>query len=171
MQKTRRTYMIILGILLCILASIAVMKPMKHPVDTFIVYTTDVDTYEKKELKKVQIQKDLPLEEQLNILGKQLSESQFESLPIEVLEIYEKENKKIARINLKDNEVINKEQKTWTQYLNSGSTGSLMTANTLKETFLQREYKGNWIDGVEFFCNGQPIPEMDHFAGTELLWR
>ncbi len=32
-----------------------------------------------------------------------------------------------------------------------GSTGGKITTVSLEETILQREYNGNWIDGVEVF--------------------
>ncbi len=43
-----------------------------------------------------------------------------------------------------------------------GSAGGLQTSITLKETFLQRDHEGEWIDGLQFFYQGDPMPATDH---------
>ncbi|MCF7957450.1 MAG: hypothetical protein K9M57_03270 [Phycisphaerae bacterium] len=41
-----------------------------------------------------------------------------------------------------------------------GSAGGSATRYTLLETFLQPDYKGQWIDGIEFRYNGKKLPEQ-----------
>lgn len=43
-----------------------------------------------------------------------------------------------------------------------GSAQGLQTTIILKETFLQRDYEGAWIDGLLFFYQGDSMPPTDH---------
>ncbi len=132
------------------------------------LYTGDIDSYEKKETGTIKADKSFTLEEKLMLIATNLSQSQFEGLPIEVKGIEEIEGKKIAVINLRENEAANK---TWMNYLNAGSAGSRITLVTFEESFLQRDLEGEWIDGIKIIREGEEIEEMDHFPGTQIIYR
>jgi hypothetical protein len=101
--------------------------------------------------------KETVLKKKLEILAKVMSEVYFSNLPIQVIRIEEIDKKKIAIVNLKEsaeNQGITDYEKlvgkTWTTHYMQGSTGGTITETILIETMLQRDYKGQWIDGVQF---------------------
>lgn len=125
----------------------------------FNIYAANIDTYEKELKSQVKIADNLTLEEKLESLGKSLSESEFESLGIDITSIEDNDGKKIATINLTENP--NQGEASWKSKYFQGSTGGIVTTVTLEETFLQREYTGEWIDGVKFLYEGEVIG-FDH---------
>lgn len=149
---------------------ISVISSLKNDeTEALPVYGANINDY-KKEIKfYISIPKNDVLFDKLNIIAQKLSSLYFSSLPIEVTNIVTEENKKVAVINLKEskeNQGINDPSKykgaTWaTQYF-QGSAGGTLTSVCLIETFLQRDYKGEWIDGVRFTYNGGPIDQFDH---------
>lgn len=119
------------------------------------IYTIDDNTLEPNESSKIELSTDSSLEDKVQQLSNTVSKNFFDNLPIKVKSIDTIDGKKIATINLLDdnnNKWINKFQ---------GSTGGQITSNTLIENFLQVSYKGEWIDGVKFLYNDDPI-EYDH---------
>lgn len=135
------------------------------------VYTSNIYTLEKEIQFYVAIPKNIKLEEKLNTLAGKLSKYCFRSLPIEVLGIEQIEGKKIAVVNLKELEESSEGVaalecigKTWNAFYFQGSTGGAQTLIRLIETFLQRDYKGEWIDGVKFLYKNQTA-EFDHVEG------
>lgn len=119
------------------------------------IYTIDDNTLEPNESSKIELSTDSSLEDKVQQLSNTISKNFFDNLPIKVKSIDTIDGKKIATINLLDdnnNKWINKFQ---------GSTGGQITSNTLIENFLQVSYKGEWIDGVKFLYNDEPI-EYDH---------
>ena len=75
---------------------------------------------------------------------------------IDLVEIKEIGNKKVAIINLKEND-----DELWITTYFQGSSGGNITSTQLIETFLQRDYWGKWIDGVEFLYENSKI-DFDH---------
>jgi hypothetical protein len=109
----------------------------------------------------VKILKDEPLIDKLKILADKLSGFIFK-LPIEVLRIEERKGKKIAVINLREGEYPSEYlQISWKGLYFQGSTGGYFTTITLRKTFLQDSYRDDWIDGVEFYYEGEPIKKGD----------
>ncbi|MCY6369325.1 hypothetical protein [Clostridium ganghwense] len=142
-------------------------KNSKNKFTVFTVYTANVDTCAKEIGFYINISEDVPLIDKLNIIADKLSKSYFGGLPIEALKIEEKQGKKIAIINLKEfaeNQGITDSSKlkgkTWRTQSFQGSTGGSITSTTLIETFLQREYEGEWIDGVKFLYNHEDVDFM-----------
>lgn len=143
-----------------------------------VIYTANIDTYEKEADMETYIPESLTLDEKLNVLVKTLSEVEFGGLPIEVMSIESKDGKRVATINLKEskeNESITNPSDfkgdTWVGRYFQGSAGGSITATTLKETLLQKEYKGEWIDGVKFLYNGAPI-DFEHVGNlSEVIYR
>ena len=119
------------------------------------IYTIDDNTLEPNESSKIELSTDSSLEDKVQQLSNTVSKNYFDNLPIKVKSIDTIDGKKIATINLLDDN-----NNKWSNKF-QGSTGGQITANTLIENFLQVSYKGEWIDGVKFLYNDQPI-EYDH---------
>ena len=123
------------------------------------IYTIDVNSLEPNESNTIEVNETLSLEDKLKALSKEISEKKFDKLPIEVKSIDTVKGKKVATINLTDSST-----QKWVPKF-QGSTGGTVTANTLIENFLQSNNKsrGEWIDGVKFLYNNNPI-EYEHVA-------
>ena len=139
--------------------------------DSLPLYTGDIETYEKKKTSVVKTRAGYTVEEKLNLIAEELSKTQFEGLPIEVKAIEKIEGKKIAVINLEEKEAEKNQDKKWMRFLNGGSAGAQITLIALKESFLQKDLKKEWIDGIKIIYEGKDIVEMDHFPGTEIIYR
>lgn len=135
---------------------------VKEQSEEFTIYTMDVNTDEKVIVKNIELSKSLSLEEKLVNLASDMSKEIFSNLPINLVEIKEVDGKKVAVFNFDEvGENADKETlfqdykgKSWFQYF-QGSAGGRVTEYTLLETLLQRNYKGQWIDGIEFtYKNG-----------------
>lgn len=119
------------------------------------------------QISTVVVKTDEPLLTKMNLLGAELSAKFFGGLPMEATKINTVEGKEILIVNLKETDT----GKTWTYDYFQGSTGGLETIMALSETFLQREYGGRWVDGVQFLLNGEPI-EFEHVeALSEIFYR
>ena len=123
------------------------------------IYTIDVNSLEPNESNTIEVNETLSLEDKLKALSKEISEKKFDKLPIEVKSVDSVKGKKVATINLTDSST-----QKWVPKF-QGSTGGTVTANTLIENFLQSNNKsrGEWIDGVKFLYNNNPI-EYEHVA-------
>ena len=123
------------------------------------IYTIDVNSLEPNESNTIEVNETLSLEDKLKALSKEISEKKFDKLPIEVKSIDTVKGKKVATINLTDSST-----QKWVPKF-QGSTGGAVTSNTLIENFLQSNNKsrGEWIDGVKFLYNNNPI-EYEHVA-------
>jgi len=123
------------------------------------IYTIDVNSLEPNESNTIEVNETLSLEDKLKALSKEISEKKFDKLPIDVKSIDTVKGKKVATINLTDSST-----QKWVPKF-QGSTGGTVTANTLIENFLQSNNKsrGEWIDGVKFLYNNNPI-EYEHVA-------
>ncbi|MGV8980914.1 hypothetical protein [Clostridium sp.] len=136
------------------------------------IYSADVNSYVKEIHFGTYISEDLSVKNKLDALSKAISEIHFNNLPIEVYEITEIAGKKIVVINLKESEenqkisdVLQFKGDSWATGYFQGSTGGEMTSVSLIETFLQKDYKGQWIDGVKFLynnkvCDFQHVPDL-----------
>lgn len=125
----------------------------------FPIYTANWFDGTREILFYTSLPKDFSLEEQLNSIAYKLSQYCFEGLPIDLIEIKEVENKKVAVVNLK--EFGKDEDKLWTTSYFQGSSGGSITSTQLIETFLQRDYWGKWINGVEFLYENNKI-DFEH---------
>jgi hypothetical protein len=105
------------------------------------------------------------VEERLQAITKGLSEQVFK-LPMELFEIREIFNQKIAVINVMEAS-DNTGLYPWNSGYFQGSTGGAITSITLVESYLQKGYEGEWIDGVKFLYEGDII-EFDHVYGLRL---
>ncbi|WP_315122143.1 hypothetical protein [uncultured Clostridium sp.] len=127
-------------------------------------YTANVDTYKQEIGFYMVIPKDKTLIQKLNMIGGELSKYYFNDLPIEVVRIDEVKGKKVAVVNLKeskDNQGIKDasmlKSPAWATEFLQGSAGGIITEDRLIGSFLQKEYKGEWIDGVKFLYNNDNV--------------
>jgi len=144
----------------------------------FRIYGFD-KTYQKGEVNfYAEMSEDIPLLEKVKIIAEKLSRFRYSGIPIEVLEIYtDDKNNKIALVNLLERE-WNRNPKnkivgtTWRSHYFQGSSGGSETTYTLRNSFLQKEYPGEWIDGVKFLYENQPIGnDWDHISLSGVIYR
>jgi hypothetical protein len=153
--------------------NMASVPTLENKNNIYPIYTANIDTCEKEVWIYAYSPNNAELEQKLIIIVNALSETYFNNLPIEVVEIEEINNKKIAVINLnesKENEGIKQQIKltenAWANKYFQGSTGGKVTSVSLIESMLQREHKVQWIDGVRFLynngvCNFEHTPELN----------
>jgi len=123
----------------------------------------------------IKIQDDDDLLKTVNVLLDSISKNSFHNLKIDALRIEEKEDGfKLLVINLSENQnPINPDSlgqyRTWYDFF-QGSMGGEATSIILKESILQRNYEGTWIDKLEVYYQNEPIGQWDHvqLSGTIL---
>lgn len=90
-----------------------------------------------------------------------LSSIYFRNHPIDLLRIENRDGKRIAVIDLRESGIEG--ASTWRGGFFQGSSGGQWTTYMLVNAFLQKDYNGEWIDGVVFYYEGEPISnEWDH---------
>ena len=100
----------------------------------------------------------------------------FHNLKIDALRIEEKDNGfKLLIINLLENEnfiIPNSlgHYRTWFDFF-QGSMGGEATSIILKESILQRNYEGTWIDELEVYYQNEPIGQWDHIQLSGIILR
>ncbi len=142
------------------------------------LYSKDANTDEQVVIGSIEVEENLSLEEKIEKLSKELSEKVFDSLPIEFVKINNVEGKKIALFNLNelgdnatDITFDKYEGVSWINNYFAGSAGGSVTEYTLITTLLQKNYTGEWIDGIEFTYKNSKI-EFDHVPGLgEISYR
>ena len=138
--------------------SLSTQEYKKSEVISLPVYTINEDNYELIEIEDyIQIYTDESMKEKLQSIADYLSKNYFGNLPIDVIKI----EKDIAYISLKEDK---NSKASWATYYFQGSYGGRQTATKLVETFLQRNYKGNWIKGVKFLYNDQEDWGFEHIG-------
>ncbi len=136
----------------------------------FKVYGLDYNTNEIIVNFYVDIQEELSLIEKLKILANKLSEFVFNYHPIDVLRIENRNGQRIAIIELRESNSPG--AFTWSGGYFQGSSGGMSTTVTLRCTFLQVGYPGEWVDGVEFYYEGQPISkDWEHIGLSGTIYR
>lgn len=136
--------------------------------EEYTLYTRDVNSWEIIETGKVKVDQTIDLKEKVQTVADELSKESFKGLAIEVKEIKNIGNDKIAMINLKD-EGVEKEP-NWTTNFFQGSTGADITKTTIEETFLQRNTSYPWIDGIEVHYNDEPLTS-DHIDFSKIIYK
>jgi cell division protein FtsL len=130
----------------------------------FPIYTANIDSLKRETYLWVYVDVKSPIKAKLGVLAKTLSEVYFRGLPIEIGDIKDVNGKKIAVVNLSESaenqkikDTSNFKGPSWAGSFFQGSTGGGITSTSLIETMLQRDYKGAWIDGVQFKYNNKNI--------------
>ena len=117
------------------------------------IYTTNDYPFDLEVLDYIEMPKESNLEDKLRAITKAISERLFEGNPMDFVGFEEVEGKNIAVISLDRNEDVEENlffpSPGWRHYF-QGSTGGAATVTKLIENLLQREYEGEWIDGVRF---------------------
>ncbi|OON97924.1 MAG: hypothetical protein ATN36_02140 [Epulopiscium sp. Nele67-Bin005] len=124
----------------------------------FVPFYTVDENWMGVEPSSIQIPVTENIEESLNNIGSILSTEEFYDLPIEVVGVGIVDGKKIANINLKED--YNSDM-SWENSFFQGSTGGQITVALIEENFLQRNYSGEWIDGIIVTYEGER-PSQDH---------
>lgn len=117
--------------------------------------------------KYISLPDTISLINKISTLMDSVSNYNFNKLKIEVLGIDSIDGSiKTLKINLKENpgfvipDSLGK-YRSWYDFF-QGSYGGQQTTIVLIESTLQRQYKGDWIDAVEFFYQDEVIREGDH---------
>lgn len=134
------------------------------------IYRANTNDYSREIGMYIFVSEHKPLKEKLDIVAQKLSEFYFNCLPVEVADIKtDDDGRRIAEIDLKEskenlclNDVSKYTGPSWATGYFQGSYGGTETSVCLIETFLQRDYKGEWIDGVRFTYNGEPVDKFEH---------
>jgi hypothetical protein len=116
----------------------------------------NTETYEKEKAGIVDVTSEMNIQEKVQHVADMLSQEAFDGLPIVVEEIKIIDGKAIAVVNLQDDH-----DKSWSSVYFQGSAGGTITKESIVETLLQRDYTGEWIDGVVLVYNGNE-EEFDH---------
>lgn len=93
------------------------------------------------------------LSDKLDELTASISRLLFDGRMMEVTEIKTEDGKKVVYVDLMD-------ASKWNQ-LFQGSTNGGTHSNALVSSYLQKDFLNDWIDGVHFTLDGQPI-EREH---------
>lgn len=98
-----------------------------------------------------------------------LMKYKFKRGVIELTRIEQQAGKKIAIVELRETK---KDPWAWRGIYFQGSCGGHGTTYTLVNTFLQPDYTGKWVDGVEFYYEGKPISnDWDHIFLHGTMYR
>ena len=131
------------------------------------IYGTDEQATKVQTDLYVNFDSKLNQTQQLEQLSSLVSRYKFCNLPIEVKSI----DNGIAMINLDEHSWVKQTTtppsipgcsgKSWRYGYFQGSAGGFATTETLARTFVQPDYKGDWIKGVRFSYAGKPIQDGD----------
>lgn len=152
-----------------LLAGIAIGYALR-PIPTspeLTVYEGNADATDIEPQFKVNFPSDLNQQQQLEKLTTLVSRYNFCTLPIEVVALEDD----VATINLVEHDwnpgpdnpatFPGCSGSSWYTNYFQGSAGGMITSKTLAHTLLQPEFQGDWIEGVTFQYQGDPIEEGD----------
>jgi hypothetical protein len=118
----------------------------------------------------------LNLLKKVSILLDSVSANNFNNLKLEVSGIDTVEsNFKVLKVNLKENPGFKMPDslgnyRSWYDFF-QGSMGGGQTTIILIESTLQKQYKGEWVDAVEFYYQNKKIGEWDHISLSGIIKR
>ncbi|HSP47235.1 MAG TPA: hypothetical protein VLN47_04075 [Clostridiaceae bacterium] len=127
-------------------------------VEYYPIYAMDVDSTQRITVSFAGVERNRDLSGRLEEVSKALSVEVFEGLIVSLKEIKTIDGKEVATFNLKDVPGI---EKAWGETYFQGSTGGMATIMALTDTLLQKDYQGEWVDGVKFLYEDQAI-EFEH---------
>ena len=125
--------------------------------------------------KYILVKADMPLTEKLKLIADNLSSHYFNSLKIKILKLTVYGSFKTLQVELVENSNYNgpgslPSFESWYDYF-QGSTGGWKTTIILQESFLQKQYNGDWIDAVEFYYDNEKMGGWDHVFLDGTLYR
>ena len=157
----KRIIFVILGILLLVSISFFITKK-----EIFNIYTLNIETEDLMIKSQSKLSKSQSIEKKIIFLTKKLSNDNFEKKSIYFDGIKLEEGKKIGYFDLRDTN----EKDSWYPYF-QGSFGAFSTKISIVETLLQRDFDGNWLDGIKLSYNGK-FEEFDHISFEDAIyWR
>lgn len=124
-------------------------------------------------VRYISIPADMDLLKRIGILVDSVSACNFNNLKMDVLGIDARgDSNKVLKVNLKENPGFKMPDslghyRSWYDFF-QGSMGGGRTSIILTESTLQKQYKGEWVDAVEFYYQNQKIGDWDHLflSGT-----
>jgi hypothetical protein len=146
-------------------------KEVFDSISESIITVPSIDRY-------ISIPSILSLDKKLNCLLDSISKNNFNNLKIQSLGIEEiQKGYKSLKVNLVENsgfkipDSLGKYQ-SWYDFF-QGSAGGQATTIILTESILQREYKGDWINEVEFYYQNEKMGEgeWDHISLSGIIKR
>jgi len=130
-------------------------------VDSLAVYGANEGATRLEVVLRVPVPDSLGLAGRVAVLCRSLSEHVFAGLPVELVRLDSSNGRRVAVINLAERGTP--AGRTWRSGFFQGSTGGGFTTASLVETFLQPGFGGEWLDGVRFLYEEEPVsPEWDH---------
>jgi len=162
---TKRIAIIAVSALALLLIAIGIYIINENRV-AFKIYSADDMTGEKLVVGDVRVEVDASLDEKLTKLTAELSRKVFK-LPMVYKGIEDVFGQSIAVIDLMESDKEAAEV-SWNGLYFQGSTGGMVTSVSLTETILQKDYLGDWVDGVKFLYEGKKV-DFEHVGlyGTE----
>lgn len=134
------------------------------------IYTSNIDTGASESHSTVSVLKLVPINKKMSHLAIKLSDEIFQGKPIVLKEIVIEEGKKIAYFDLQDKSKDISSPDNWYSSF-QGSAGAQSTLNSIVNTLLQKEFQGDWIDGIKLTYNGE-YTEFDHISFEDIIyWR
>ena len=122
----------------------------------FPIYGLDANTSCEEVWVCVVIPDSLGLMQKLKVLADFTSAACFRRAPIQIPSLSDRDGERIAVIDLRE-PVQAEASASWRGLFFQGSCMGAQTSYTLIKTFLQPDYRGEWIDAVEFYYEGAPI--------------
>ena len=133
------------------------------------VYGPDPEAIRLEAVYTVSVPDTMSLAGRVALLAEKVSQYCFKGLPIQLARIDSSSGSRIAVINLAE---ADRTGHSWRTGFFQGSTGGHFTTASLVETFLQRDSEGQWIDGVEFLYEGEPVSQdWDHIRLSRTWFR
>ena len=142
--------------------------------ESFAIYGPDKEYQDVIVDREVKIPAELSLEDKVQALADSLSEIRFKTLPLKLRTIEMIGESKVAVIELLElPPEKRKDRLSWRGKYFQGAAGGFLASRILPETFLQRSFEGEWIDGVAFLYEGDPISEKkwEHVSLNEVFYR
>ncbi len=142
------------------------LQPMPGA-DSLNLYEGNADATDIESPLAVIFPEDLTQDAELERLTTVISRYNFCHLPVELVGIADS----VATINLSEHSWNQDSANpatfsgcsgtSWRSQYFQGSAGGLITSKVLAHTFIQPDFEGDWIEGVTFQYEGEPIEEGD----------
>jgi hypothetical protein len=110
------------------------------------------------------------LDQKVDAVAEVLMEYHFARGTIELKRIERRQSKNVAVVDLRETKAF---PYAWKGGYFKGSSGGTSTTFILTNTFLQPDYNGTWVDGVQFLYEGDAINpnEWDHIRLDGTMYR
>lgn len=125
--------------------------------DTFKIYDVDSNTYELVEPYDFSVKSNESLNKKVDMIVKEIMDRWFVGLEYKT-SITKEDNKQIVVIDLVD-KGIDTPNGWYSKF--QGSTGGRINSKRIINNIIQKDYKGEWVQGVKVLYNGQKA-EFEH---------